>query len=149
MKVNNKKIKLKLLKLKSEKLKKKYIEQFFLHLKKILLIIFEFNRNNKKILFVGPSLILYKKFRKFFLKTEHSVIIKPSQIKKLLVHNQLKKNSPDLIIILNKNLNLKNFINEMFKLKVPLIELKHQKFSKIFPVNHLFFLFLTLILFKN
>lgn len=143
---NNKIVKLKLLKLKVYKIEKKYLEQFVIHFKKILLVVFQFHKSNKKILFISEnSPISYKKFGKIFIKTNHFLIFKKLQIKKLLINKNFKKNMPQLVVILNQNLNLNNTLNEILKLKIPIIKLKNSNTLNKFKLNYLFFSFLNLI----
>lgn len=144
---NNKIFKLQLLKSKFYKIKKKDMEQFEIHFKKILLTIFEFHKNNKKILFIGFPFIFNKRFKKIFTKTKHSLIMQPLLVNNLLINKKLKVNKiPDLIVVFNQNLNI-SFINEVLKSKVPIIKLNKFNFLKIKKVKNqvifLFFLFLV------
>lgn len=142
LKIKKKKVfRLQLLKSNFYRTTKKTIEQFKIHFKKILLVVFEFYKNNKKIIFIGFSSIYRKYFKKLILKylsTKNLVIC--NKYKKLKV-----KKKPDLIITVNPNLNV-SFINEALILKIPTINLEKFNFIrkekfKIYIILFFYFLF--------
>lgn len=142
----NKILKLKLLKTKiyekKHRLKNITIEDIEYRLKKALHIIYKYNLNNKKILFVGDDLNISNKIKSLIEGTNHTlipeiawvngIITNPSASLKYLVKNQknltnklseslfkLKKKS-DLIVIFNESSNI-NALKEGYSAKIPTI----------------------------
>lgn len=107
-------------------------------IKKILLVIYKFHYNNKKILFIGFPNVLNNKFNLLFNKTNHYFINQESWIYNFLVNYNkilsLKKISsnkevktlinineiPDLIVFYDQIKETKS-IKEIISLKIPFI----------------------------
>jgi len=135
-----KNIKYKLIKLHLLKSKKYLIKNAEKYLKKLLSIIFQYTKNQKKILFVDFPYFFFKKFKKFFVKTKHLLLFKPliyknlnfkyffdKKIKKINISNLdsflIYQKKFDLIINLKSSFNVA-FLKKILKLKIPIIILK-------------------------
>lgn len=152
---NHKLIKLELLKskfLKTGSLKKNVKEEiynFALHVKKLLLIVYKYHLNNKKILFFGISKDLFTKHKNLFKNSTHLFFPEFYWKKGLLVNKKnvfkylkkkinspsnkdnslnvkitsyfLIKKKPDLIVILNESDRNNSLLDEANKLKIPLV----------------------------
>ena len=115
------------------------------YLKKNLNVLYNFHKNNKKIIFKGVPVNLQKKFSHILAKTKHLFITEKIWIKGLLTNKNslLKsikkqktfshlnninditniltlKSKPDLIVIFNEEKELPA-ITESYKLKIPII----------------------------
>lgn len=126
-----------------------------LHLKNILQIIHKYHNNNNKILFIGIPNNFQKKLTKILKKTRHIAIPQSIWINGVLsnrfaIFRQLYKKHlknierkklhnktidflfsvvkrPDLVVIFNPNLE-HNALNEIYKLKIPIITLNHKMY---------------------
>jgi len=127
-------------------------ENSTLHLKKAVLTIFEYHKNNKTILFLGNSSEIKSKYRKNITKTKHIFLSnshwstglltnKISFIKSLKKKNStgalkdhnlrrylMKKKRPDLLVILSTDFNL-DVYKEASKLKIPIISFTQKDFN--------------------
>jgi ribosomal protein S2 len=128
-----------------------------LHLKRSLQVIYKYHMNHKKILFIGIPQNFQKKFSKILKNTKHVAIPQSIWINGILSNrcaifrylylkrrkNIKKKNwlqnkiiyflisvikQPDLIVIFNPNLE-KNALNEIYKLKLPIVALDNNLYS--------------------
>ena len=144
-------IKLKILQKYSEKffLKKK-IEQFGVFLKKALMIIFQYNKNKKKILFIGIPQKIQNQYKHKLKKTRHTFLpeyystidlvsnkfitgisLKDKNSSFLFDETKIKlaknrvflKKKFNLIVIVNSKLVLPLIKKEALKLKIPMVVL--------------------------
>lgn len=139
---SNKLLKVNIIKTKAYKkfhlLQDLFVEDIEHRLKKALKVIHSFDRNNKKIVFVGSSIDLANKLNIFFKNTKHlavpysvwkkgcltnSLSLKKKadyKIVRLLARFFAKK--PDLIVVLNNKSGM-NALEESCRVKIPTIYL--------------------------
>lgn len=137
-------------------------EDLEIYLKKILLIIFQYHLNNKKILFVGISKAIQNNYKNKLKKTKHlflpnSYWIKGLLTNKITVFKYIKKrvnlftsdkiknyflfkNKPDLIVLFDVKIQA-DLLKEAAKLKIPVITLNfdiknNKEVSYQLPVNN-------------
>ena len=161
IKKNNKLIQLQILKSKIYE-KKIELDIYKLYFKKIAKIIYEYNANNKKILFLNFSKNTTKNISLIIYRTKHKCIPIENWCRGIIVNQKLNivKNKFDLIVNQNSNFSYKN-INENDAYKIPTITITNHltkfntyqipgnfKYIEKKDINNLFFYILKVILKK-